>query len=102
VKRARALGIPTAACIMSWDHLSSKALVHIAPDRSVVWNDVQKREAVGDARIDADERSSSPAPSATTSGSTSVPLDPAKSSAARIGLDPSKPFVLYVCSAMSR
>ena len=46
LKAARALGIPTAACIMSWDHLSSKALLHIAPDGTIVWNDVQKREAI--------------------------------------------------------
>ena len=31
MKAARALGIPVAAGIMSWDHLSSKALLHIAP-----------------------------------------------------------------------
>ena len=53
---ARALGIPIAACIMSWDHLSSKALVHIAPDATIVWNDVQKQEAVGDARTPAERR----------------------------------------------
>ena len=31
---------------MSWDHLSSKALVHIQPDATIVWNDVQKHEVV--------------------------------------------------------
>jgi hypothetical protein len=30
-RRARC-GIPVAAAIMSWDHLSSKALLHLAPD----------------------------------------------------------------------
>ena len=34
LRAARALGIPVAAAIMSWDHLSSKALLHVAPDRS--------------------------------------------------------------------
>jgi hypothetical protein len=47
LKAARALGIPTGAAIMSWDHLSSKAPLHIAPDMTLVWNDVQKGEAVG-------------------------------------------------------
>ena len=46
LKAARALGIPVAAAIMSWDHLSSKALLHVAPDQVLVWNEVQKREAV--------------------------------------------------------
>ena len=39
---------------MSWDHLSSKAPLHIAPDMTLVWNDVQKREAVDmDTWLDA-------------------------------------------------
>ena len=46
LKAARRLQLPVAAPILSWDHLSSKALIHIAPDRVVVWNEVQKREAV--------------------------------------------------------
>jgi hypothetical protein len=31
LKAARSLNIPVAAAIMSWDHLSSKALLHVAP-----------------------------------------------------------------------
>jgi hypothetical protein len=45
-KAARVLRIPIAAAIMSWDHLSSKALLHVVPDRVIVWNDTQRREAV--------------------------------------------------------
>ena len=46
LKAARLLGIPVAAAIMSWDHLSSKALLHVAPERVLVWNQVQQDEAV--------------------------------------------------------
>ena len=46
LKAARRLERPVAAAILSWDHLSSKTLIHIAPDRVIVWNDVQQREAV--------------------------------------------------------
>ena len=46
LRDARALGIPTALCVWSWDHLSSKALIREAPDRIFVWNETQKREAV--------------------------------------------------------
>jgi hypothetical protein len=35
-----------ALAVGSWDHLSSKGLVKIVPDRVLVWNDVQRREAV--------------------------------------------------------
>jgi hypothetical protein len=100
LKAARALGIPTAACIMSWDHLSSKALIHIAPDRTLVWNDVQKREASEMHRLDAG--------SIDVTGAQCYdqwfdkrPARSREEFCRAIGLDPSKPFVLYVCSAMS-
>jgi hypothetical protein len=45
LRAARCLGIPTALCVWSWDHLSSKALIRELPDRVFVWNDTQRREA---------------------------------------------------------
>ena len=100
LKAARALGIPTAACIMSWDHLSSKALVHIAPDRTIVWNDVQKREASEMHGLAVD--------SIVVTGAQCYdqwfdkrPARSREEFCRAVGLDPSKPFVLYVCSAMS-
>jgi hypothetical protein len=45
VRASRAVGIPTALCVWSWDHLSSKALIRDMPDRVLVWNDVQRDEA---------------------------------------------------------
>jgi len=100
LKAARALGIPTAACIMSWDHLSSKALVHIAPDRTIVWNEVQKHEASAMHGLASD--------SIVVTGAQCYDQwfekRPARSRGEfcqAVGLDPAKPFVLYVCSAMS-
>jgi len=100
LKAARALGIPTAACIMSWDHLSSKALVHIAPDRTIVWNDVQKREASEMHGLAAD--------GIVVTGAQCYdqwfekrPARSREEFCRAVGLDPSTPFVLYVCSAMS-
>jgi hypothetical protein len=46
LKAARQLRLPVAAAILSWDHLSSKALIHVVPDRVIVWNAVQKQEAI--------------------------------------------------------
>jgi hypothetical protein len=46
VRAARALGIPTVLCVYSWDNLTSKGLMHALPDRVVVWNEVQRREAI--------------------------------------------------------
>ena len=46
VKAARRLRIPVVLAVGSWDHLSSKGLVRVRPDWTVLWNDHQKREAV--------------------------------------------------------
>jgi hypothetical protein len=100
LKVARALGMPTAACIMSWDHLSSKALVHIAPDKTIVWNDVQKHEATELHGLSSD--------SIVVTGAQCYdqwfekrPTRSREEFCRAVGLDPSKPFILYVCSAMS-
>jgi hypothetical protein len=46
IKTARRLGIPSILLVWSWDNLSSKAVLHEHPDRLLVWNEIQKREAV--------------------------------------------------------
>ena len=45
MRAARALGIRSALCVWSWDHLSSKALIRVVPDKVIVWNDTQRDEA---------------------------------------------------------
>ena len=45
VRAARALGIRSALCVWSWDHLSSKALIRVVPDTVIVWNETQREEA---------------------------------------------------------
>jgi hypothetical protein len=46
VKAARALGIPTALAVASWDNLTNKGHMRVVPDRVFVWNEAQKEEAV--------------------------------------------------------
>jgi hypothetical protein len=100
LKAARGLGIPTAAAIMSWDHLSSKALLHIAPDRTFVWNEVQKHEAI-------DMHGLPPESIVVTGAQCYDQWFERRPSRAReafhtdMGLDHSRPFIVYVCSAMS-
>ncbi len=45
LKSALALGLPTALCVGSWDHLTTKGLIRVKPDRVIVWNETQLREA---------------------------------------------------------
>lgn len=100
LKACRALGIPTAACILSWDHLSSKALLHMQPDLTLVWNEVQRQEAVTMHRIPADR--------VVVTGAQCydqwfgrAPSRSREAFCQAMGLDPGRPYVLYVCSTMS-
>jgi FkbM family methyltransferase len=45
VASARALGIPVTMLLYSWDNLSTKGCIHRVPDRMLVWNEAQRREA---------------------------------------------------------
>lgn len=45
LKASVAMGIPTVLPVISWDNLTTKGLIHIFPDRLLVWNDVQREEA---------------------------------------------------------
>ena len=100
LKAAKVLGVPVAACIMSWDHLSSKTLLHIQPDLTIVWNDVQKQEA--------EDMHGLPGDRVVVTGAQCydqwferVPARTREEFCRDVGLDPGRPFVLYVCSAMS-
>ena len=46
VRSARALGIPTALCVASWDNLTNKGLIHGPVDLVTVWNAMMKEEAI--------------------------------------------------------
>jgi hypothetical protein len=100
LKAARTLKIPVVAAIMSWDHLSSKALIHLAPDQVIVWNDVQRQEAVAMHGL--------PAERIVLTGAQCYDQwfgrQPSRSHAefcASVGLQPDRPYVLWVHSALS-
>ncbi|HEY6362694.1 MAG TPA: hypothetical protein VIX63_16415, partial [Vicinamibacterales bacterium] len=46
VRAARELGIPSLLGVGSWDHLTTKGLIHELPDHVAVWNEMQKAEAI--------------------------------------------------------
>ena len=100
LKAARALRIPVSAAIMSWDHLSSKALLHIAPDQILVWNDVQKREAVEMHGLPADRIALTGA-QCYDDWFTRRPERTREQFCRDMGLDPARPFALWVHSALS-
>ena len=98
VASARRLGLPVWMLLHSWDNLSTKGALHRWPDRMFVWNEHQRREAetlhgfppervivVGAPRFDAFFALET----LMTRAEFHEPL----------GLDPSKPTLLYVCSS---
>ena len=98
---ARRLGLRIALPVESWDHLSSKSLLRQVPDRVLVWNEVQRREA--------EEMHGVPGDRVVVTGSQAYDQwfdrEPSKSHEAfcrRVGLRADKPFLLYVCSSLFR
>ncbi len=96
---ARALGLRTVLCVGSWDHLSSKSVLRAIPDLVTVWNDTQKREAI--------ELHQVPSERIVVTGAQCYdqwfgwqPSRSREEFCVHAGLDPAKPFVLYVCSSL--
>jgi hypothetical protein len=98
LKAAAWEGIPTATWIQSWDNLSSKGLLHIAPDRVFVWNETQRDELLRYHGI--------PPERAVVTGAQSFdhwfdgedPSDRARFCSEN-GIDPERPIVLYLASS---
>ena len=98
VKAAHALGVPVAFLPYSWDNLTVKGLVRVVPDRVLVWNQIQKREAVELHGVPPERIVVTGAPRfdeffALRTSTSREDL------CARVGLDPARPFILYLCSA---
>ena len=98
LRSARSLGIPTAMCVWSWDHLSSKALIRECPDRVFVWNDTQKREAIELHGVDA-RRVVVTGAQCFDQWFDRQPSRDRETFCREMGLPTDRPFVLYVCSA---
>jgi len=95
---ARALGIPSALLIASWDNLTNKGLIKSPADLVVVWNEAQRAEAIELHRV--------PAHRIAITGAQRFDdwFEISTSSAredfvGRIGLDAGKPYILYLCSS---
>jgi hypothetical protein len=98
LKSARALGIPAASCVASWDNLTNKGLLKFDPERVFVWNEAQRREAI-------DLHGISPEHAVATGGQLfdkwfeQRPSRTREELVAEVGLDPAQPYVLYLCSS---
>lgn len=97
LRAARALGVPAAILVTSWDNLTSKSRIDPLPDRLFVWNDVQRREAIELHRV--------PPERIVVTGAQCFDEwigwqpRPRDEFLQAVGLDPARPYVAWVCSA---
>ncbi len=98
VRCAQEHGVKSIVGIGSWDHLTTKGLIHEVPDRVLVWNEAQKQEAI--------ELHGVPAERVLVTGAQAYdhwfamqPSVDRETFCARVGLDPRRPILLYLCSS---
>ena len=98
VRCARQLGIKSVLGVGSWDHLTTKGLIHEIPDRVLVWNELQKREAIELHDVPAERVAVTGAQAYDHWFATEPTLDRA-AFYRQVGLDPDRPILLYLCSS---
>jgi hypothetical protein len=99
IKSAQRRGIPTALCVASWDHLTTKGLIRVEPDLVAIWNEEQRAEAI--------EYHGTPNERLVVTGA--QPFDrwferkptTREEFCAKVGLRVDRPFVLWVGSTAS-
>ena len=98
LRAAKQRGIPSCLCVASWDNLTTKGLIHEVPDVVTVWNEEQKQEAI--------ELHGVPAERVTVTGAAAYdhwfswqPSTTRDEFCAKVGLDPARPFILYLGSS---
>jgi hypothetical protein len=99
VTAATRRGIPTLGLVSSWDNLTTRPPLRVRAHRLVVWNETQRREAVAIHDM--------PPERVTVTGAPGFDqwfrwrARPAREFLARVGLDPQRPVVLWVSSALN-
>jgi hypothetical protein len=99
LRSARACGVRTALAIGSWDHLSSKGRISELPDRVLVWNETQIREATDLHGVPVDRL--------VVTGAQCydhwfgrLPARTREQFCSMLRLPADRPFLLYACSAL--
>jgi len=98
LKAAAARGIPTALCVASWDNLTNKGAMRFVPSRVFVWNEAQREEAVTLHGVPSDR--------VVVTGAQMFdhwfdwrPSRSREDFCAQVGLDPLRPYILYLGSS---
>jgi hypothetical protein len=98
VKAAHRIGLPVAFLPFSWDNLTNRGLIRVPPDRVLVWNEQQRREAI--------ELHGVPPARVVVTGAARFdeffamrPATSREDFCAALGVDPGRPLILYTCSS---
>lgn len=100
VASARAAGLPTAVCVASWDHLTTKGIMRVIPDRVFVWNRAQASEAI-DLHSVPEKRIRITGAQPFDRWFGREPGRDREAFCARVGLPATKPYLLFVGSTAS-
>jgi len=98
VRAARDRGIPVCHCVGSWDHLTTKGMIHEVPDRMTVWNEMQRREAHEIHGVASGTVIVTGA-QAYDHWFTQQPSTARETFCAKVGLPTDGPILLYLCSS---
>lgn len=101
LKSAMAHGRRTAISVWSWDHLTGKAWLRIVPDRVLLWNAVQRREAEQLHGLPADRIVETGA-QCYDQWFDRAPSRDRETFCRAVGLRADTPIVLYACSVLRR
>jgi hypothetical protein len=98
LKSARKLGIPSGIFVTSWDNLTNKGSLKYAPELVFVWNEIQARDAVELHKIPADRVRVTGA-HVFDEWFGRQPTRNREQLLSELDLDPTKPYVVYLCSS---
>ena len=93
------LGIRNVFAVASWDHLSSKGMLNFSPQQVLVWNDVQRQEAIDLHHVDANRIVVTGA-QVFDEWFEREPSTTRDAFCQHLGLPAARPFLLYVCSSL--
>src|SRR5882672_6249132 len=98
VRAAKALGIRTVLGVGSWDHLTTKGLIHEQPDRVLVWNEAQ-RVAARDLHAIPPDRVTVTGAQAYDHWFVQAPTLSREAFCAKVSVPGDRALLLYLCSS---
>lgn len=99
LRAAKAMNVPGVLLVASWDYLETKGLLHIIPDRLLVWNESHAKEAVASHGVPPERIRLVGAPLFDDFFRTLRPSQSRQEFCAQLGLRAEDPILLYIGSS---